>query len=256
MNIAIVDDLNSERERLKKDILDWSNENQYFFTITEFSSGEEFLASFNELKPEIVFMDIYMDGISGIKTAKEMREISLNTILVFLTSSIDYMSDAFSCRSFDYILKPIEKTRLYNILCDAIKVLPQNDKYINIISHKQTIPVLYSDIQNIVSDSNYILICINDTEHRCRMSFGEISEKLLSDNRFCVINRGVLINFDYVIKMEHNLCYMKNDKTFSINIRKRSSLEQELIEYRFNKKWKIYNGGKYDKHPKFFTICF
>lgn len=31
MNIAIVDDLNSERERLKKDILDWSNENQYFF---------------------------------------------------------------------------------------------------------------------------------------------------------------------------------------------------------------------------------
>lgn len=177
-----------------------------------------------------------MDGINGITAAKKMREISLNTILVFLTSSIEHMSDAFSCRSFDYILKPIEKARLYNILYDAIKILPQNDKYISIVSHKQTIPVLYSDIQYIVADSNYILIYINDTEHRCRMPFGEISEKLLSDNRFCVINRGVLVNFDYVLKMEHNLCYMKNDKTFSINTRKRASLEQELIEYRFNKK--------------------
>lgn len=60
------------------------------------------------------------------------------------------------------------------------------------IDRKQ-IPVLYSDIRYITSDSNYLQIQGRDV-FRCRMPFREAASILTQDERFLTINRGILIN--------------------------------------------------------------
>lgn len=95
---------------------------------------------------------------------------------------------------------------------------------------------MYADIEYVMSDSNYIYICVDGIEYKYRMSFKSISTSLINDDRFCVINRGVLVNFDYVIKMEKNTCNMKSGKLLAVNIRNSSKLRQALTVYRFNRK--------------------
>lgn len=103
-----------------------------------FSSGEQFLEAFEQDKFSIVFMDIYMKGINGITTALSMREKDNCCLLVFLTSSMEFMPDAFSCHAFEYITKPFSPDRAYAILHDALQVLPPPPKYIEIISDRKT----------------------------------------------------------------------------------------------------------------------
>ena len=57
---------------------------------------------------------------------------------------------------------------------------------------------------------------------------------LEDDERFCIINRGILVNLDYVDTMEELSCWMKSGLSFPLNTKKASELKQSLITHRFN----------------------
>ena len=85
----------------------------------------------------MVFMDIYMDGMDGVSAAARMRERDKNCLLVFLTSSAEFMPEAFSCHAFEYVTKPFSGERIAAVLRDALKVLPDTARYIEIQSDRK-----------------------------------------------------------------------------------------------------------------------
>ena len=113
MKIAIVDDNITERERLSGYVHNWAKNSS---EIELFDSGESFLLSIRDKSFDIVFMDIIMDGKNGIDAAKALRKITLETILIFITSSPEYMVQAFPCHAFDYVIKPYTEQRIAEVL--------------------------------------------------------------------------------------------------------------------------------------------
>lgn len=87
MRIALVDDSEIERGILLSLITDYGCEKQILFESDCFDSGDAFLSSFSSDKYDIVFMDIFMNGMSGVETASKMRQIDNHVILIFLTAS-------------------------------------------------------------------------------------------------------------------------------------------------------------------------
>ena len=67
MKIAIVDDLKSDRDILNEKLNQYAKCNNIKYELTDFSSAEEFLEDFEVGKFQIVFLDIYMDKITGWK---------------------------------------------------------------------------------------------------------------------------------------------------------------------------------------------
>ncbi|OUP48855.1 LytR/AlgR family response regulator transcription factor [Lachnoclostridium sp. An181] len=101
-----------------------SNFNQSFafsllFTLSSFSDGVSFLESFQTERYSIVFMDIYMNGLNGLETAAKVRKVDGKCILIFLTSSKEFMPKAFSFHSFEYVIKPFSYKRFE---CDVKNV--------------------------------------------------------------------------------------------------------------------------------------
>lgn len=88
MRIALVDDSEIERGILLSLITDYGYEKQILFESDCFESGDAFLSSFSYDKYDIVFMDIFMNGMSGVETARKMRQIDSHVILIFLTASL------------------------------------------------------------------------------------------------------------------------------------------------------------------------
>jgi DNA-binding LytR/AlgR family response regulator len=73
--------------------------------------------------------------------------------------------------AFDYITKPFSERRLFQVLDDAQKHFPKQTPCINIVSGRQTIPLLLSDIVSVVNDAHYLDICTKDGKHlRSRMT--------------------------------------------------------------------------------------
>ena len=109
MKIAIVDDDKKQQNALYKAVSAWTTENHQAANFLAYNSGEEFVKALDDKEFDIVFMDIYMEEMTGIDAAKILREHNLNTLLIFLTTSQDHMVQAFPCHAFDYLFKPFEE---------------------------------------------------------------------------------------------------------------------------------------------------
>ena len=139
MKIAILDDNRQEQEKLTDQINAWAGKNSIAVSARIFDSGEEFSQSLNREQFDIVFMDIIMDGQNGIETALRLRSISINILLIFITSSMEFMAQAFPCHAFDYIIIDEAHERSLNIdfLLGYLK---------NLLKRRKNLKVIITDI--------------------------------------------------------------------------------------------------------------
>ncbi len=80
--------------------------NQLEYHIDLFPGGEDLLGTYRPFQYTVIFLDIYMDGISGIETAEKIREADEDANLVFLTASEEHRPEAFSVFATAYLIKP------------------------------------------------------------------------------------------------------------------------------------------------------
>lgn len=236
MKIALVDD---DRKCLDEIILLCGNfgaSTGYPIETFPFDSGEAFLETFDTGIFDLVFMDIYMKGIDGVTAAVQLRKQDSCCLLVFLTSSMEFMPNAFSCHAFEYIAKPFSKQRIFDVLSDAVKVLPHEQKYIELAAKRKTIRVFLDNIFSVVTDAHYIDITLADGERlRCRMTIPEFTDKVNGDTRFILINKGILVNAEYILTFEKGCCIMENGTQFPVRVRDGIKIEQMVRDYHFNK---------------------
>ncbi len=116
MNIAICDDEGRIREGIHTVLKEAFPE----MMIREFASGQELLeAVWEQYTPDIVLLDIAMDGMDGMETARKLRELS-DVLLIFVTGIKEQVFQAFDVGAFHYLLKPVEKEKLLSVMERAI----------------------------------------------------------------------------------------------------------------------------------------
>lgn len=177
-----------------------------------------------------------MNGMSGVETARKMRQIDSHVILIFLTASADYMSDAFCVHAFHYILKPYQKDAIFTCLNDASLHLPAPETIISFSVNAIEVRIFASQIVCIVADSHYTWITDRNGQkyHPCA-TFGTFSKQLLSDRHFLLVSRGVLCNMDDIKCFSSGSCLLSNGQTLPVTLRNAKRLEQTWRDYCFSK---------------------
>lgn len=120
MKIAICDDSGETRLEISRLV----KKQQERAEIDFFVSGEELLSADTEY--DIIFLDIAMKKLSGIETAKRLRESSekrggKKSIIVFITAFKDYMNEAFDVNAFHYLIKPVDGEKFSEVFSRAAK---------------------------------------------------------------------------------------------------------------------------------------
>lgn len=236
MKIALVDDEQKCLDEIKLLCGSFEEDTGYPVETVLFDSGETFLAAFEAGCFDLVFMDIYMEGMDGVAAALEMRKSDSGCLLVFLTSSTDFMPDAFSCHAFEYVTKPFSEKRIFDVLADAVKVLPQEQKYIELAADRKTVRVFLSDIASAATDAHYIMVTLADGRGlRCRMTIPEFMEKTGGDARFIPINKGIAVNAEFILEFKNGCCVMESGARFPVRVRDSARVEQMASDYHFEK---------------------
>lgn len=117
MRIAICDDETRGRERIRT-LLD----NEFSGAQTsEFDSGTKLIEAVKGgYQPDIVLLDIAMEGMNGMETAKKLRSLS-DVILIFVTGIKEQVFQAFDVGAFHYLMKPVDQGKLKSVLERAVK---------------------------------------------------------------------------------------------------------------------------------------
>ena len=238
MNIAIVDDIRNEIDNLKKLLSEYAATIGTTFSFSEFSSGEDFLDNYHAFKYTIIFLDIYMTGITGIKVAEKIRETDKEAIIVFSTTSVEHMADAFSIHAFDYVVKPAKKDKIFRMMDDILqKHTSFYSEKLKFSVNRQDYMIPYSEIVSIeTSKRNYLEISNSRGElFKPRMTFSYILELLRNENNFLQINRNIIVNMDYISSMDDGMCKMEGNLSFPIYTKKIKETEQIWRNYMFRK---------------------
>lgn len=234
MKIALVDDETSYLTEIEALCRDYGNRQDCPIEIFSFPDGKPFLAALEETQFSIVFMDIYMTDTDGITAAKALREKNPTCILIFLTSSQEFMSQAFACHAFDYISKPIDQRRVEQVLDDARKLLPTTYKYMDLIQDRKKARVFLRDIVYAVKDSHYIEIALSDgSSLRPRMTVEEFFQHTGEDTRFILANRGVILNVDHILAFKDGCCVMKGGARLPMRVKEAKRIEQAVMDHNF-----------------------
>jgi two-component system, LytTR family, response regulator LytT len=80
------------------------------------ANGVEAIEALDRLRPDVVFLDIQMPGLSGFEVARHLVEKALPSRVVFVTAFDQYALEAFEVNAIDYLLKPLEPGRLEQAL--------------------------------------------------------------------------------------------------------------------------------------------
>ena len=108
LHAVLVDD-----ERLARDELSFLLEQiEGVQIVGQAGNGVEALAIIEQLKPDLVFLDIQMPGLTGFEVARRLTESGLPTEIIFVTAFDQHAIEAFEINAVDYLLKPVDSPRL------------------------------------------------------------------------------------------------------------------------------------------------
>src|SRR4051794_39699303 len=80
--------------------------------IAQAGNGLEALTTIDRLQPDLVFLDVQMPGLTGFEVARRLLDTRAPSHIIFVTAYDQHAIEAFEVNAVDYLLKPVEQTRL------------------------------------------------------------------------------------------------------------------------------------------------
>ena len=232
MNIAIIDDIETERFRLEQILKQYAVINQLEMNIEQFSGGEAFVKNYQPFQYTVIFLDIFMDGISGIETAEIIRQSDEHAVIVFLTTSEVHRQEAFSVFATSYISKPATEDAVFRVLDHILHCHTEKGAYFSFSFDRRNYSLSCADIVSIVTDGNYIVIRDKKGKrYRTRMTFSGACERM--DSRFLVLMKGIIVNMEYIEQIRETLCVMRDGESYPIHVKKQREIKQKWLNYKF-----------------------
>ncbi|MEM6965499.1 MAG: LytTR family DNA-binding domain-containing protein [Bacteroidota bacterium] len=204
--VVIIDDESAGRKLIKEYLKDFPN----LILVGEANNGVDAIKVINEFKPDLIFLDIQMPGMTGFDVLPHLEEIPQ---IIFSTAYDQYALKAFEVHAVDYLLKPYTKERFHR----AVKRIKENNNTPtvtplaeNVIMENQTYPerilvqagkklitVAVQDIIRVEADGDYSRLIVKDTFHLSNYGISKLEEKL-DPKAFIRVHRSSIINLQFV----------------------------------------------------------
>jgi len=213
LKIALCDDESQDRGLLKSIIDTQLSLCGLEYMISEFESGEEFIASItNQNKQfDLIFLDIEMKKLNGIETARHLRELDGTSIIVFITGYSDYVFDGYDVKALNYVLKPYKKEKILRVLEDALQQIDTARKrYFSFETANGIFKLNWNDILYFTSDKRKIKVYTVNGAHEFYGKLDDVETKL--GIPFIRIHQRYLVNLCFVDAIDTKFVCIKNGK--------------------------------------------
>lgn len=209
----IVDDEAPARTRFKRLLGDFKD----IQVVGEASNGLEALQFVQDLKPDLVFLDIEMPELNGLETAQALGESG--PAVVFVTAYSEHALKAFELSAMDYLVKPVVPERLSETLEKMRKKMksPSSDNLNQLAGSLKDGQVRRrmavkcgnkykvfdpSKVSAVVAKDHYALLLVEGQELLVDDRLDTLAQRL-DPNRFLRIHRSAIINLDFLKELEH-----------------------------------------------------
>ncbi len=241
MEIAIVDDIKDERFLIKNHTDKYFKERTERYDVTphfrEFKNGEDFLKSYIPGKYQLVFLDIYMDKLTGIDVAKRIASLDKACSIIFFTSSNEHLLEGYDVHAVGYILKPVENhiASLYTALDYVSSKMELDQKGLTVPTNYGDLFLYYRNILYLECIDKTLYFHLIDRTLKVVGRYKDYQHVLLSDDRFLECYRNIIVNMNYIDAPIDCDFILKSGEKIPISRRKKASVMGKYMFYFINK---------------------
>jgi DNA-binding LytR/AlgR family response regulator len=153
--------------------------------VAAFSSGEDFIEGFVPKQYDIIFLDIFMGALTGIQTAEKIREVDVEVVIIFTTSSEDFTREGYRLNAYKYLIKPVQGGDVAEALELAlVKRDRSQGAQITVIVDGDPVTIAINDIVFVESSNRKTIIHTTNGDYLTSTTT-DAMEKFLPAPRFC-----------------------------------------------------------------------
>jgi two-component system response regulator LytT len=232
IRIAICDDEKHMSDHIRAMASDFFRKKNSEIRLRTFLSGEDLLNYDGQI--DILFLDIQMDGMDGLETARKLRAGKFRGFLIFITVLKEMVFQSFEVQAYDYLVKPVDEKQF-----------------------EKTMERLFASMQNVGEDSllvqqgyerrivpkDEIVFCeVIDRKIYLNLASGEVVDyyerienlETKLDSYFFRCHRSYLINLKHLKGYKNGTAYMDNNKEVPVSRLRSKEFSGVVLQYMKN----------------------
>jgi two-component system LytT family response regulator len=243
LKTILVDDEQPAREIMKHYLKDFKE----IEIIGEFFDGFTGLRAIQELKPDLVFLDVQMPKLTGLELLELLES---PPIIIFSTAYDHYALKAFEMNAIDYLLKPYSKERLGQAVQKAIAqagsvrqgahpvenlvkaledVQTEHLQRIAVKSRHKVAVIPVDEVIYLEAEGDYVMIHTKDNKHLKEKTM-KYFETHLDGDRFIRIHRSFIVNADHILRLE-----LYDKESYRVMLKNGSTIKASSTGYKLLK---------------------
>lgn len=241
----IIDD-----EKLARDLLhEYLESFSDIEIIGECSKGTEAVEKINKLKPDLIFLDVQMPGMTGFDV---LEEIDHEPYVIFTTAYDQYAIKAFEKNAVDYLLKPLDQERFRLAVNRALKQkkLEQSnledllqslrgdrkssyDSHIFVQKSEKLFNLPVEEIVYLEASGDYTIITTKTDQFVSSSGIGKLDE-IMNPDTFIRVHRSTIINLNFLKEIERHfnggmVVKMQNGKSFPVSRTYAKAIRKKVV---------------------------
>ncbi len=239
IRIGICDDETYFRDEMEKLVSVYANEIEQSIEMHTFDSAEALMKDISEEEREyhVLFLDVEMEGMSGMDAAQKLRKEGYKGIICFVTSKEHYAYAAFGVEAIGYVRKPAKYLDIKQIMKKALMMLDlQRDeeeaqkRYIEITTQSEKVMLDLQQVIYIEKRRNQCVVHMEESEIVCYETLKNLYERL-DKSKFCFTHQGFIANFDKIMEVKKDIICFGKGREIPVSRR----YQTELRERHMNK---------------------
>lgn len=184
---------------------------------------------------DVFLLDVIMPGITGMELAADIRSTDQVGKIIFLTSSPEFAVESYSVGAFNYLLKPIQKDKLFSVLGKAINdIYSGMKKYIIVKTQIGMFKIFMHELIYVdVIGRTIFFHQTNGTVIESISTISKVETGLLTDKRFIKPHRSYIVNLDYIKNLSQDGFTTTSNQLIPISRNVFKEVKQTYINYSF-----------------------
>ncbi len=232
LQIAICDDERFYQEKIQSLLAKFFDGRGMEYTVASFFSGEEFLGQCeNNVRFDIVFLDISMAEVDGIQTAMRIRSFYSDTYIVFVTAFIDYALEGYKVNAVRYLMKDTLDLAMDECMTAILHKMRLSWVTFTFLEGKKK---LYTDnIVYVESRGHKTFFYYMESERVVYQIYDKLDdvEKVLDGHGFLRIHKSYLVNMKHISKISNYMAYLDTGEELSVPRLRFQTVKEAFLAY-------------------------
>ena len=230
MRIAVCEDNKEDREAICGYIETFCQKGVYACELRTFDRGEDLLDALDE-GFDLVFMDIYLPGMSGIDAARALRARLPRSVLVLVTVSTQHALEGYEVEAVTYVVKPLSAEKMDQALSRVRRVFHEYSRVIQVPAQGGLVEELaLPEIRFVEVYDKAALFHLSGRTVTARISLDEV-ERRLGGSPFLRCHRSYIVNLSHVSGIGGESFLLREGDTVPIRRRERRELKLEAARF-------------------------